>query len=185
MIHTYRTISKKEAILDGGTWTFTLTGIGFFIVASALNFSELATIIGKYWIYAGLVAIVLTQGRSKKGFIGKLLTGTISLYNLVGYLSDVLSYSRLLALGLATTIIGVAVNTISGIVLELIPYVGWIFMIAILIGGHLFNLLINTLGSFIHSGRLQFVEFFGKFLEGGGKDFKPFSKKTKFTLIKN
>ena len=184
-IHSLKTGNKLEALLDSGTWAFTLTGIGFYICSITLNIPEIGSVIGKYWIYTGLISLVLTQGRSKKSFLGKLFSGTINLYNLVGYLSDVLSYSRLLALGLATTIIGVAVNTISGIVLEMIPYVGWIFMLIILIGGHIFNLGINALGSFIHSGRLQFVEFFGKFLEGGGKEFKPFNKKTKYTLIKN
>jgi V/A-type H+-transporting ATPase subunit I len=57
-------------------------------------------------------------------------------------------------------------------------------MILILIGGHTFNIAINVLGSFIHSSRLQFVEFFSKFLEGGGTEFKPFRRESKFIEIK-
>ena len=94
-------------------------------------------------------------------------------------MSAVLSYSRLLALGLATAIIGMAVNIIAGLAGG-VPYIGFILAIIVLIGGHAFNLLINALGSFIHSGRLQFVEFFGTFLQGGGSPFKPLKRDSKF-----
>ena len=115
--------------------------------------------------------------------LGKATSGILSLYGLVGFMGDILSYSRLLALGLATAIIGLAVNTVAALVGG-IPYIGWLIMAVVFIGGHIFNLLINALGSFIHSGRLQFVEFFTKFMEGGGQAFKPFSKKTKYVYIK-
>lgn len=140
--------------------------------------------IGKWWLYLAALGLILTQGRDKKNIVAKLVSGVLSLYGLVSYMSDVLSYSRLLALGLATAIIALAVNVIVNLFIG-IPYVGWIFAAVIFVGGHAFNLLINALGSFIHSGRLQFVEFFGKFMEGGGKDFKPFSKKSKYVFIKN
>jgi V/A-type H+-transporting ATPase subunit I len=99
-----------------------------------------------------------------------------SLYNSVGFLSDILSYSRLLALGLATTALAFAVNLIAGIVYEAVPYVGVVFAILILIIGHTFTLAVNTLGAFIHSARLQFVEFFGKFVVGTGRAFKPLAR---------
>ena len=102
------------------------------------------------------------QGRTKNSIVGKFFSGVLSLYNLVSYMSDILSYSRLLALGLATAIIGMAVNTIAGLVNGL-PYIGILLAILVIIGGHVFNLGINALGAFIHSGRLQFVEFFTKF----------------------
>ncbi|MCK5608915.1 V-type ATP synthase subunit I, partial [Candidatus Pacearchaeota archaeon] len=127
--------------------------------------------------------IVLTQGRKSKNIVGKFFSGLLSLYDLVGYMSDVLSYSRLLALGLATAIIGISVNTIAALA-NGIPYIGILVAIVILIGGHIFNLGINALGSFIHSGRLQFVEFFGKFLEGGGSPFEPLSRESKFVRLK-
>lgn len=107
----------------------------------------------------------------------------MSLYGLVGYLSDVLSYSRLLALGLATGIIAMVINLIAVLFRDMIPYVGWAVAILILIGGHLFNLVINVLGAFIHSGRLQFVEFFPKFMEGGGARFKPLRRESKYVEI--
>ncbi len=183
LVHDFRTYDKKTAILDSGTWLLMLTGIGVAIMGGVLESAVVGTL-GKWWVITAAILLILTQGRDKKNIIMKLLGGVLSLYGLVGYLSDILSYSRLLALGLATSIIGLAVNIVADLVGG-IPYIGWLFMIGVFIGGHLFNLLINTLGAFIHSGRLQFVEFFGKFMEGGGRDFKPFSKKTKYIFLKN
>ncbi len=185
LVHEYRNFDKKEAILDTAPWAFLLTGVGMLILSASGVLPEIFAPITKWWAYAGLLSLILTQGRKSKSIFGKLMGGLLSLYGLVGYLSDILSYSRLLALGLATAIIGLAVNVIAALMNDLIPYVGWIFMIVIFVGGHIFNLLINAFGSFIHSGRLQFVEFFGKFMEGGGIAFKPFSKKTKYIHIKN
>lgn len=184
LIHNYKHGNKKDAIMDTGTWAFMLTGIGFFILTAAGVLPESLKIVSQWWVILATVGLILTQGRDKKNIIAKLLFGVLSLYGLVSYMSDILSYSRLLALGLATTIIGLAVNVIVGLASG-IPYVGWLFAAVIFIGGHLFNMVINTLGSFIHAGRLQFVEFFSKFMEGGGKEFKPLSKKNKYVFIKN
>ena len=95
-------------------------------------------------------------------------------------MSDMLSYSRLLALGLATGIIGLVVNLIAGMVNDSIPVIGAIGAVIVLFVGHTFNLAINGLGAFIHAGRLQFVEFFPKFLEGGGAAYKPFGRVSKY-----
>ncbi|MFC1616050.1 V-type ATP synthase subunit I [Patescibacteria group bacterium] len=184
LVHDYRHISKKDALLDTGPWAFMITGIGIFILGAAGALPAIVATIGKWWVIVAAISLILTQGRDKKSIIGKFFSGTLSLYGLIGYMSDVLSYSRLLALGLATAIIAMAVNIIAALLNDLIPYIGWIFMIIVFIGGHLFNLVINALGSFIHSGRLQFVEFFGKFIEGGGRAFKPLSKKTKYIFLK-
>lgn len=182
-VHTFRNIDKKSALLDNLPWSFFLTGLGFFILSVTKVISPELSEIGKYWVYAGLLFLVLTQGREKKTIIGKAFSGILSLYGLVNYLSDVLSYSRLLALGLATAIIGMAVNTIALLLKDMIPYVGYVLMVVVFVVGHILNLLINALGAFIHAGRLQFVEFFGKFMEGGGKEFRPLSKKTKYIYL--
>lgn len=182
-VHNFRNLNKKDAILDNLPWAIILTFITLFIMVSAGLLPESMKGIITYLLYGSVALIVLTQGRGKSNIIGKFFSGLLSLYNLVGYMSDILSYSRLLALGLATAIIGMAVNTIA-VLANGIPYVGIIFTIVILIIGHVFNLGINALGSFIHSGRLQFVEFFGKFLEGGGAPFKPLVRESKFVRLK-
>lgn len=123
----------------------------------------------------------------KKGIFSKIIGGFGALYGIVGYFSDVLSYSRLLALGLATGIIAMVINMIAFLFKDMIPipFVNWIVFLLILVLGHTANLLINTLGSFIHSARLQFVEFFSKFMEGGGRNFKPLNKRGRFIEIIN
>jgi len=178
-LHKFRTQSRKYAMIDDFPWVFILSIIALYIMFGAGLLPETFGMPLKYLLYIAIAAIVLTQGREKKNPIMKLVSGVLGLYGLVGYLSDVLSYSRLLALGLATSIIGLAVNTIAGMV-NGVPYVGIILAIIVLIGGHIFNIGINALGAFIHAGRLQFVEFFTKFLEGGGKAFEPLCKESRF-----
>ncbi|MBU0706262.1 V-type ATP synthase subunit I [Patescibacteria group bacterium] len=183
-VHKFRHVNKKYAMIDNFPWVFILFVIGLLVmVSTGVLPAGLATPI-KYLLYVAVAGIVLTQGREKKSIIGKAFSGILGLYGLVGYLSDVLSYSRLLALGLATTIIGLAVNTIAGMV-NGVPVVGIVLAIIVLVVGHVFNLGINALGAFIHSGRLQFVEFFTKFLEGGGRAFAPLKKESKYVRLRD
>ncbi|PIZ71914.1 hypothetical protein COY07_04080 [Candidatus Peregrinibacteria bacterium CG_4_10_14_0_2_um_filter_43_11] len=182
-IHRFRTVGRMEAMLDNFPWVYMLTVLCIYILAMVGALPAVIQQVTLYLVYSAVLLIVLTQGRSKSNIIVKFLSGVLALYNLVGYMSAVLSYSRLLALGLATAIIGMAVNTIAALV-NGIPYVGIVFAIIVLIGGHTFNILINALGSFIHSGRLQFVEFFGNFLEGGGTPFNPFQRFSKYVRVK-
>ena len=178
----FRKESKKYALIDHFPWVYLLSVIGLLIAHSAGILPESFGVPLKYLLYIGIAAIVLTQGRDKKNIILKFLSGVLALYGLVGYLSDVLSYSRLLALGLATSIIGLAVNTIAGMV-NGVPFIGIILALIVLVVGHIFNIGINALGAFIHSGRLQFVEFFTKFLEGGGTQFKPLQRDSRFVRL--
>ncbi len=136
-------------------------------------------------IFTGAMMLLNIIFSEEKKIAKRILSGFGALYGLIGYFSDVLSYSRLLALGLATGIIAMTINMIAGIFMEMIPVTGLNVVVAgaILIFGHVANLLINALSSFIHAARLQFVEFFSKFMEGGGRKFKPFSKKGQFVEI--
>ncbi len=92
-----------------------------------------------------------------------------------------LSYSRLLALGLATGVIASVVNQMGSMLGKSVA--GVILFIVVFIIGHAMNLAINLLGAYVHTNRLQFVEFFGKFYEGGGKPFEPFESDTKYVTI--
>lgn len=181
-INLYYQIRQKSwgAAFDAGVWLFLLIGVVFWLVAGQAIKSDILGQIGVYWVYAGLATLVLTQGRRQKNIFLKIPMGILSLYNIVGYFSDVMSYSRLLALGLSTGIIAVVVNMVALLFKDMIPIFGWVVAIGILVGGHLFNLAINALGSFIHSGRLQYVEFFPKFMEGGGSRFKSFARQAKY-----
>jgi V/A-type H+-transporting ATPase subunit I len=172
-------VGVKEAFLGQFPWAYMLTIIGFTILIYAGILPESLMGFAKILLYIGAAYIVLTHGREKKNIILKFLSGVLGLYNLVSYFADVLSYSRLLALGLSTSIIALAVNTVAGLLVG-IPYIGIVIALLIIIGGHIFTIVINAFGAFIHSARLQFVEFFTKFLEGGGKPFKPLYKESKF-----
>lgn len=172
-----------DGLLDSGTWLYFLSAIAFYGVTAFGLLPESLRSIAFYMLISGVVLIVLTQGRQKKNILMKLVSGIGSLYGLVGYMSDILSYSRLLALGLATAVIAMVINLIAIMFKDMVPVVGWVIMILILIGGHLFNIVINVLGAYIHSGRLQFVEFFPKFFKGGGRIFKPFRRESKYVNL--
>ncbi|NMA92741.1 MAG: V-type ATP synthase subunit I [Firmicutes bacterium] len=163
-----------DAFFDQGGWYLFLTGLILLILPGG-------GAIGKWAAIAGALVLILTQGRSQENPVRKLLSGILSLYDVTGFLSDVLSYSRLLALCLATGVIASAVNTMGGMLAGSI--VGAVLMVILLAGGHIFNLVISTLSSYVHTSRLQYIEFFNKFFEGGGKAFQPFQIKTKFVDV--
>lgn len=164
-----------DAIYDVGLWYISLIGI-FLMIAG------IAGSIGKIMMILGFGGLILTQGRDADTFIGKLGGGLYGLYGITGYIGDIVSYSRLLALGLATGFIANAFNLMINLIPDPIKYfVGPI----IFIGGHLFNLGVNALGAYVHSSRLQYLEFFNKFYEGGGKVFTPFKAVSKFMVVSN
>lgn len=178
----YICLKQKDyggAFFDTGLWMLML--IGFAVLAVGMAVSPLVLYIGAGIAIACAVGLVLTQGRDKKGF-GKVVSGLASLYDVTSYISDLLSYSRLLALGLTTGVMAQVFNMLAtmfggGIV-------GSIFMIVILLIGHAINIGLNALGSYVHTMRLQYVEMFSKFYEGGGEEFEPFSLKSKYIKIK-
>lgn len=137
---------------------------------------------GVVMFLSGGLALFLFVGRKSKSLFMRFAKGGYELYGVVQVFADILSYSRLLALGLATSVIAGVINTIALMIGET-PFIGPVLMVIILIVGHLGNILINCLSGFIHTARLQFVEFFGKFYEGGGKSFNPFQREGKYTDI--
>lgn len=159
-----------DAIFDVGSWYVLFAGIGLLFAAPSVGL----------WVFiAGISMLVLTQGRNEKSLILRIVKGIGSLYGIVSYAADLLSYSRILALGLAASIIGQVVNilgTMGGATV-----MGFIMMIVIFLLGHVLNLAINVLGTFVHTSRLHYIEFFGKFYEEGGKPFKPLSPAGKYT----
>ena len=152
------------------------------ILGINVNLSDLVIDIAKIAALASALGIILTNGRESKNPFKRILKGLYALYGISGYLSDILSYSRLLALGLATGIIGTVVNQMAAMTAG--GALGPIFFTIIVVIGHALNLGINALGAYVHTNRLQYVEFFGKFYEGGGKVFKPFGINTKYYKIK-
>ncbi len=153
---------------------FAIIGAGI-IVSLPDNISKL----GLPLIGAGALLIVLTGGRSSKSIIGKFGGGLYALYNTAtGYIGDILSYSRLLALSLVTGVVAGAVNMLAAMPGNIIIFV------PIFIFGHVLNIAINLIGTYVHTNRLQYVEFFSKFYEGSGKEFRPFRLSSKYHIIK-
>jgi V/A-type H+-transporting ATPase subunit I len=176
-VKAYKSIKEGhvwDAVFDQGFWYVFLLGLIMLALPATAT-------VGKFMAIGGGLGLVLTQGRSQKGIIKKLLSGILSLYDTTGFLSDVLSYSRLFALGLATGVIASVMNQLAAMVGGSV--LGTIFQVLILLGGHTFNIAINILGAFVHAARLQYIEFFGKFFEGGGTAFSPLSIKTKYVEV--
>lgn len=170
-----------EAFFDTGLWMLML--IGFAVLAAGMVISPVLMTVGEIIAIACAVGLILTQGRSAKGIFGKLIGGVASLYDITSYVSDLLSYSRLLALGLTTGVMAQVFNMLSTLMGTSV--FGIIFMIVLFIAGHLITIGLNALGSYVHTMRLQYVEMFSKFYEGGGRKFEPFAVKCNNFKMKN
>ena len=185
IIAVYQKVRQKDymsAIFDDGVWITFLVGVLMFAVG-ALGYAPSAFgTAGLVLFILSVVAIFVMSGRASKG-AKRYLKGAYNLYGSTGYLGDILSYARLLALGLATSVLGGVINLMATMIPGPLP-VRIIAFVGIGIFGHILNLGINLIGCYVHTCRLQFVEFFGKFYEGGGKKFTPFSSNTKFFKFK-
>lgn len=168
-----------DAICEVVPVYLTILGIAPLAASILTEVPEVYMTIGKYLAIIGAVSIVLTAGRSHKNIFLRFFGGIYGLYNIAtGYLSDILSYSRLLALGLATGSIAGVINLIGTMPQN--TAVKAIMLIIVGIIGHTANMGINLLGAYVHADRLQFVELFSKFYEGGGRAFSPLKANTKY-----
>jgi len=136
-----------------------------------------------YICYIPLLIIILFSWRSNKWY-KQIPKGLFTLFRgLVGFMGNILSYSRIMALGLVTAGLAMSVNILTLLVKDMFPVVGPVLAIIVFIGGHTFSLAINTLSGFVHTMRLQFAEFFSYFYEGGGSKFEPLGYAGKYTRI--
>lgn len=165
MVNCFRAGDWKAAIFDNLSWIVLLTGLGFL-------FLEPLAEAGKFMALGGAAVIVLTAGRSNKG-IKKITGGILSLYGVTGQLSDILSYSRILALALSSGVVAMVFNLLAGMVQGSV--LGFIMSVLIYLIGHAFNLAMGLLSAYVHASRLQYIEFFGKFYHGNGHAFTPMS----------
>ncbi len=165
------------AACDQLTWIVMLNSIVLFGASKAgVIPAWLGTVFG-YMAIIPAIAIFLFSHR-EGGWGGRLGMGFYNVFSTVFYLGDVLSYLRLMALGMVGAGLAMAINVIAEIAGN-IPVIGFIVTIVILIGGHVFNMLLAVLSAFVHTLRLQYVEFFPKFLVGGGREFQPLTKEYK------
>ncbi|MCP4399577.1 MAG: V-type ATP synthase subunit I [bacterium] len=187
MKHRIHKGDLSGALLDEGIWLIFINSLFFWMIFSVTGFGKLLIGQGIIATCQGFAALsgairIWMHDRGNSNVVMRLLSGVFSLYDIVGVFSDVLSYSRLLALGLATSVIAMIIDMLA-LMTSGVPGIGILIGLVIFCFGHVFNLVINTLGAFIHSGRLQFVEFFSKFFEAGGKKYKPFKFKSRYFEI--
>ncbi|MBN2030125.1 V-type ATP synthase subunit I [bacterium] len=171
-----------DGLFDQISWIFFLWGIALYAVSSFGLLPSIVGVICKWMALVSGLVIFLFSGRENKSIIGRLGSGLFELYGITGYFGDILSYSRVMAMGMATGVIAMVVNIFVGMV-KGIPVVGIVVAALLFVFGHIFNILINLVSGFVHTMRLQFVEFFGKFLEGDGKPFKPFQTSYRYVLF--
>ena len=171
-----------DALFDKAAWLVFLTGLLLVAGCSMGALPRILTGVFQGIAVLGALFIMWHAGLEKKNIFSKIITGFLAIYGATSWLGDILSYSRLLALGLASAAIATVFNMLGGLAVD-IPYVGWLIAVVIVVVGHIFNLAINVLGAFVHSLRLQYVEFFGKFYTGGGREFSPLSCNAKYIDI--
>ena len=148
------------------------------------------------WVVLGMTFVGLFVSKTVRRSVVSFLGGAYAVYGMSAFLGDILSYTRLAALGLSGALVGMVFNVLASMVwgpvegLWASGGMGWLLAaiavvsaVAIFVVGHVFNVVINLLGAFVHPARLQFVEFFSKFYEGGGRPLAPFSYGTRSVVL--
>ena len=169
-----------DVIYDVLTWYLSLIGAFMLLGGSSIGLSPEAINIGKWVMIVGMVGLVLTQGRANKGVLTKLGVGLWGLYGISAYVGDLVSYTRLMAIGLSGGFIAASFNMLIGMIPA--PF-NIIFGVFIFVFAQIFNMLLSMLGAFVHSARLQYVEYFSKFYEGGGIAFKVFKSRNQYITV--
>ena len=167
-----------DAILDIGTWWVIFVGIGLFAAG-------IGNVAGYPVVLIIGCLMLLGQGRTAKGF-GKVTAISGAVYNgVTGYFGDILSYSRLMVMMLAGSVIGQVFNILGAMPGGgMPPAIGIPIFFIIFIIGHAFNIGLNVIGTYVHTSRLQYLEFFKQFYEEGGRPWRPLNIATKYVDIK-
>ena len=180
--------AKRGNIMDGlfeeaPLWVILVGGV--MMGLKLLGVTDALFTAGKVVLIVGVVALLFGAGRHAKGF-GKLTAALSCIYNtLTGWFGDILSYSRIMALMLAGSVVAQVFNNIAAMPsANGVSVISIIAFIVIFLIGHALNFALNLLGCFVHDLRLQCLEFFGKFYEDGGKPFDPLRIKSKYVRAK-
>lgn len=178
-------LQRKEfvaAVFDQLVWLVMLNAIILKLFGTSLGLSPQASaIFGKVAMVPAAMIVIFSQREGP--WAGRIAMGCYNLFSTIFYMGDVLSYLRLMALGMVTGGLAMAFNVMAKTASEGGTITGYVLMVVILIVGHIFNTFISGLSAFVHTIRLQFVEFFPKFMEGGGTQFMPLTKQYKHVYI--
>lgn len=148
-----------------------------------LRLPQSVTNVALYVCLGSLAVAIIFAGLGTKGFLGKIKSSFGAAYGIINYFSDIMSYIRVFGLMLSSALMGQVINRLGGMVAGG-GGIGYVFAAVLLVFAHVFNLLLGILGVYIHNGRLQYIEFFGKFYTGDGELFVPFGSRYKYTLLK-
>lgn len=174
-------------VLEESGKIFLFVGATGWAASYLSNYKGIFGVIGSVsekFLIIGVVLTILFSAGLRTRFIRRVFSGLYNLYGMSSYVGDVISYARLMALGLSSGLIGMAINVLAGISIDMLGYiVGGIVAVLILILGHIFNLVMSLIGSFVHPLRLQYVEFFKQFYVDGGKPFRPLSWQEKYVKL--
>lgn len=177
----FRANNKLDAIFNDFSWVVIL--LGFIVLVFDLLGILKTSVAGIVIALTGLAMLIVGGALGKKNPVKMFIGAFKNVYGGINVFADILSYARLFGLGLTTGVIGMVINKIGALIIDLIPYAGYAIAAVVLLGGHAFNLLINLLGVYVHNCRLQYVEFFGKFYGGEGRAFAPLGSKTKYVYL--
>jgi len=172
LYQSYKRRDFKEMLTERFCWIPLQLGGGLLIGHFILDWqiSTTSMYVSGIMVIVGIILLFISKG-------------PIGFFDITGYVGDWLSYARLLALGLATAGMALAFNVVSQLIPNMIPVVGIILLPILLIILHVVNLALQALGAGVHSLRLQYVEFFNRFYEGGGHEFAPFKLNRKYTRV--
>jgi V/A-type H+-transporting ATPase subunit I len=176
--HSLRNRDFAAAVIDKLCWIVFLNSVVTVIFVGGKA--------GRISGYVAMVpaALILLFSHREGGIVARLGMGLYSLFSSIFYMGDVLSYLRLMALGMVTAGMAMAINVMAKVAISLFPHgIGIIAAILILIGGHIVNMAFNALGAFVHTLRLQYAEFFPKFFVSGGREFRPLCKNYRYVKI--
>lgn len=173
LLNIYKLCKNGEArvaFTEIAPWYFIFGGVGLTVAGYDW---------GKWLSLAACAVIVLLSPKDSKNPLMQLISGILKLYDITAFVGDILSYTRITALILSTSVIAMVVNMFASMIGFSFP--GVIFSVVILLAGHTMNIALSGLSAYVHTTRLHYVELFGKFYSGGGEMFKPLTLKTKYT----
>lgn len=173
-------IKKKDylqAVNQGFSWQAILAGIIIAAAGKMLLASNALFILGVIVAVIGALCVLLIPAVTGKSKVGGFFMGLYELYGVTSYIGDFVSYSRLMALGISGGSIAAAFNMLVGYMPPAARFTAGAVLIIALQG---LNIFLSLLSAYVHAARLQYVEFFGKFYNGGGRAFKTFKPTEKY-----